>query len=33
MMVRWGSGSAERRWFFLGDGADYWDGEPGTEAS
>jgi len=33
MMVRWGSGTAERRWFFLGDQADYWDGETGTEAS
>ena len=33
MMVRWGSGSAERRWYFLGDQADYWDGEPVTEGS
>jgi hypothetical protein len=33
MMVRWGSGSAERPWFFLGDQADYCDGEPGAEAS
>ena len=28
MMVRWGSGRDERRWFFLGDDAGYWDGEP-----
>jgi uncharacterized cupin superfamily protein len=28
MMVRWGAGPDERRWFFLGDDADYWDGEP-----
>ena len=27
MMVRWGAGTDERRWFFLGDEADYWDGE------
>jgi hypothetical protein len=27
MMVRWGSGEDERRWFFLGADADYWDGE------
>ena len=27
MMVRWGAGADERRWFFLGDDADYWDGE------
>ena len=27
MMVRWGSGRDERRWFFLGEDADYWDGE------
>jgi uncharacterized cupin superfamily protein len=33
MMVRWGSGSAERPWCFLGDQADYCDGEPGAEAS
>jgi len=25
--VRWGSGRDERRWFFLGEDADYWDGE------
>jgi uncharacterized cupin superfamily protein len=29
MMVRWGSGPDERRWFFLGEDADYWDGEAG----
>ena len=28
MMVRWGPGSADRQWFFLGDDADCWDGEP-----
>jgi hypothetical protein len=27
MMVRWGAGRDERRWFFLGEDADYWDGE------
>ena len=27
MMLRWGSGRDERRWFFLGEDADYWDGE------
>lgn len=27
MMVRWGSGRDERRWFFPGEDADYWDGE------
>jgi uncharacterized cupin superfamily protein len=27
MMVRWGSGPDERRWFFLGEEAGYWDGE------
>ena len=27
MMVRWGPGSDERRWFFVGDEAGYWDGE------
>jgi hypothetical protein len=27
MMVRWGPGRDERRWFFVGDEADYWDGE------
>jgi len=27
MMVRWGPGSDERRWFFLGEDAGYWDGE------
>jgi uncharacterized cupin superfamily protein len=27
MMVRWGPGPEDRRWFFLGDDADYWDGE------
>jgi hypothetical protein len=32
-MVRWGAGSRDRRWFFLGDDADYWDGEAGTQAS
>jgi uncharacterized cupin superfamily protein len=28
MMVRWGAGPDDRRWFFLGDDADYWDDEP-----
>lgn len=28
MMIRWGTGADERRWFFLGDEADYWDGVP-----
>lgn len=28
MMIRWGSGPDERRWFRLDDTADYWDGEP-----
>jgi hypothetical protein len=27
MMVRWGAGREERRWFLLGEDADYWDGE------
>jgi hypothetical protein len=27
MMVRWGPGKDERRWFFVGEEADYWDGE------
>lgn len=27
MMVRWGPGKDERRWFFVGDEADYWDDE------
>ena len=27
MMLRWGSGRDERRWFFLGEDTDYWDGE------
>jgi uncharacterized cupin superfamily protein len=27
MMLRWGAGKDERRWFFVGDDADYWDGE------
>jgi uncharacterized cupin superfamily protein len=27
MMVRWGPGRDERRWFFVGDEADYWAGE------
>ena len=27
MMVRWGSGPDERRWFSLGEDAGYWDGE------
>ena len=30
MMVRWGPGSADRRWFFPGEDAGYWDGEAGT---
>lgn len=28
MMIRWGPGADERRWFFLGDEADYWEGVP-----
>ena len=28
MMVRWGPGADERPWFFVGDEAGYWDGEP-----
>ena len=28
MMVRWGPGEDERRWFFVGDDAGYWDGVP-----
>jgi uncharacterized cupin superfamily protein len=27
MMVRWGERQDERRWFFLGEEACYWDGE------
>lgn len=27
MMVRWGPGEDERRWFFMDDDAGYWDGE------
>lgn len=27
LMVRWGAGKDERRWVFLGEDADYWDGE------
>ncbi len=30
MMVRWGPGSSDRRWFILGEEAGYWDGEAGT---
>lgn len=26
MMIRWGTGPEERRWFFLDREADYWDG-------
>jgi hypothetical protein len=27
MMVRWGIGTDERRWFHLDAAADYWEGE------
>ena len=27
IMLRWGRDKDERRWFFLGDEAGYWDGE------
>ncbi len=27
MMIRWGAGADERRWFRLDDATDYWDGE------
>lgn len=27
VMIRWGTGEDERRWFFLDDAAGYWDGE------
>lgn len=27
MSIRWGPGPDERRWFFVGAEADYWDGE------
>ena len=27
LMLRWGPGPDERRWSFLGEDADYWDGE------
>jgi uncharacterized cupin superfamily protein len=27
MMIRWGSGPEERRWFRLDDAVDYWEGE------
>ena len=27
MMIRWGSGEDERRWFRMDDEADYWEGE------
>jgi uncharacterized cupin superfamily protein len=27
MMIRWGPGAEERRWFRLDDAADYWEGE------
>lgn len=26
LMIRWGSGADERRWFRLDDAVDYWDG-------
>lgn len=29
MMIRWGSGPEERRWFRLHDAVDYWEGEAG----
>jgi len=29
MMIRWGVGPDERRWFRLDTAADYWDGESG----
>ena len=27
MMIRWGTGSDESRWFRVDDDADYWEGE------
>ncbi len=27
MMIRWGSGADERRWFHLDDDVNYWEGE------
>ena len=31
LMIRWGTGEGERRWFFLDDAAGYWDGEAAPE--
>jgi uncharacterized cupin superfamily protein len=30
LMIRWGTGADERKWLFLGEEADYWDGVPET---
>ena len=30
MMIRWGTGADESRWFRIDDATDYWDGEPDT---
>ena len=30
IMIRWGTGEEERRWFRLDDATDYWDGEAKT---
>jgi uncharacterized cupin superfamily protein len=31
VMIRWDSGENARKWFFLGDEADYWAGEATDE--
>ena len=33
LMIRWGRGEGERRWFFLDDAAGYWDGETARGAA
>jgi hypothetical protein len=33
MSLRWGAGSDDRRWFFVGEDTDYWDDETADEAS
>ena len=30
MMIRWGAGTDESRWFRIDDATDYWDREPDT---
>ena len=30
LMIRWGAGTDESRWFRIDDATDYWDGEQDT---